>query len=102
MSDPNIYRTPEWQAIRARVLREQPICAACRMAKSSRVDHVKAHKGDRTLFLDRKNLQGLCESCHNSKSASRDGGWGRKPSERPLKGVDAKGNPTDVNHPWNK
>ena len=100
MSDPSIYLTPAWKALRKRVLQEQPICAACLMHRASHVDHIKAHRGDPALFWDRSNLQGLCRSCHSSKTNKKDGGWGRPVSDRPLKGTDARGEPTDKGHPW--
>ncbi|WP_233882799.1 HNH endonuclease [Brevibacillus laterosporus] len=41
------------------------------------VDHIVPHKGDKTLFWDRKNWQPLCEQCHNRKTAREDRGtWG--------------------------
>jgi 5-methylcytosine-specific restriction protein A len=42
-------------------------------------DHVVPHKGDWLLFVDEKNLQGLCLSCHSKKTATEDGGFGREP-----------------------
>lgn len=29
------------------------------------VDHIKPHKGDRTLFFDYDNTQSLCKTCHD-------------------------------------
>jgi 5-methylcytosine-specific restriction protein A len=102
MSNPGIYASEEWRVLRRVVLREQPICRGCQLARSSHVDHIKAHKGDPRLFWDRTNLQGLCRACHSSKTVKQDGGWGRKPSGIPLRGTDVKGEPTDKNHPWNR
>jgi 5-methylcytosine-specific restriction protein A len=42
------------------------------------VDHIVPHKGDMRLFWDPRNHQGLCERCHNSKTAREDGGFGHK------------------------
>jgi 5-methylcytosine-specific restriction enzyme A len=67
------YQTPEWRAIRARVLREQPRCAgrgdglACGRLTTD-VDHTIPHRGDRRLFLDRENLRAKCHACHSSKT----------------------------------
>ena len=43
---------------------------------ASVVDHVVPHRGDHTLFWDAENWQSLCASCHNSKTATEDGGFG--------------------------
>lgn len=40
------------------------------------LDHIQPHKGDACSFWDQSNWQGLCESCHNSKTATYDGGFG--------------------------
>ena len=32
------------------------------------VDHIRDHKGDWALFIDRENLQSLCHSCHACKT----------------------------------
>ena len=40
-------------------------------------DHVTPHKGDETLFWDEDNHQSLCETCHDVKTVTEDGGFGR-------------------------
>ncbi|WP_328203649.1 hypothetical protein [Brevibacillus nitrificans] len=40
------------------------------------VDHIIPHKGDKELFWDQKNWQGLCDSHHSRKTAKEDGGFG--------------------------
>ena len=102
MKPNKLYLTHRWALLRKRVLAEQPVCQACLMARSLHVDHIKAHKGIEALFWDRENLWALCPSCHSSKTAKRDGGWGRKPGDRPLKGTAQDGLPTDPEHPWNR
>lgn len=42
------------------------------------VDHITPHKGDRGLFWDRNNWQALCKTCHDTKTAAEDGGFGNK------------------------
>lgn len=37
-----------------------------RVTPANVVDHVKAHKGDETLFFDPSNLQSLCKPHHDS------------------------------------
>lgn len=60
-----------WRALRALVLREQPLCQEClrqaRTAAATTVDHVtpKAHGGTDA----RDNLQALCHDCHKAKTA---------------------------------
>jgi len=76
-TDRNLYNLAAWRhpvwGLRARVLREQPFCAGpgCTRALTQRdaeVDHIRPHGGDRRLFLDRRNLQGLCKACHAAKT----------------------------------
>ncbi len=55
--------------LRATTLAKDPICKACNRAPSRIADHITPHRGDYNLFCDEKNLQGLCEACHNEKSA---------------------------------
>jgi len=40
------------------------------------VDHIKPHRGDKTLFWERSNWQALCKQCHDIKTAKEDGGFG--------------------------
>jgi 5-methylcytosine-specific restriction enzyme A len=99
----NPYHSPEWQALRRQVLLNRPVCALCRMKRATHVDHIKPHRGNLVLFLDPRNLQALCWSCHSSKTFFRDGGFGRPRSEsRPIRGTAADGMPTDTEHHWNK
>ena len=59
--------------VRDRFLRRNPLCAECmragRTVAATVVDHVVPHKGDRRLMRDIGNMQSLCDSCHNAKSA---------------------------------
>ncbi|MEO6081576.1 MAG: HNH endonuclease signature motif containing protein [Umezawaea sp.] len=57
-----------WPAIRARVLRRDPLCRVCGHRLSTEVDHIEP--GD---DHDETNLQGICSPCHAVKSA-REGG----------------------------
>lgn len=67
------YSSAAWRRLRAEVRREQPFCRPCRLAGrkslSTQVDHVVKHHGDRALFFDKANLQGICASCHLRKTA---------------------------------
>lgn len=87
MSD-SFYRSKEWQALRAEVLRRQPTCTTpgC-VARAVAVDHViqRSRGGPDSLG----NLRGLCVSHHNQR---RGGGEPR------LVGCDASGEPLDPSH----
>ena len=37
-----------------------------------------AHRDDYELFWSRENWQPLCAACHGRKTATKDGGYGRK------------------------
>ena len=70
----------KWRAARQRFLEQNPICKHCfeagKLTPAVVVDHIVPHKGDRTLFWDRDNWQPLCASCHSTKTAKEDGGFG--------------------------
>lgn len=61
-----------WQRESKRFLDAHPLCADCeereRITAATIVDHIVPHRGDPKLFWDRKNWQGLCETCHNRKT----------------------------------
>ena len=66
------YQSREWRAVRAAHLTTHPLCVACeaagRVVPAKVVDHVKPIKEGGARF-DAANLQSLCVSCHNAKSA---------------------------------
>ena len=72
-----------WQKARAQFLLEHPLCVMCqeagRTTAATVVDHIRPHKGDKTLFWDSKgNWQGLCRSHHSrEKQAEEVAGWMR-------------------------
>jgi 5-methylcytosine-specific restriction enzyme A len=43
------------------------------------VDHIIPHRGDMTLFWNRKNWQAMSKTCHDKKTATQDGGFGQRP-----------------------
>jgi 5-methylcytosine-specific restriction protein A len=47
------------------------------------VDHKQPHHGDDVLMYAWSNLQSLTAECHNRKTATQDGGFGRAPSRPP-------------------
>ncbi|MDQ0414223.1 HNH endonuclease [Mesobacillus stamsii] len=65
-----------WRKARASYLSQHPICIRCGHVATV-VDHIIAHKGDMHLFWTVSNWQSLCNTCHNRKTATEDGGFGR-------------------------
>lgn len=74
----------KWQAARAGFLASHPLCQCddcdegrLQLTPSEVVDHKVPHGGDMVLFWDRDNWQALAKVCHDRKTATRDGGFGR-------------------------
>jgi 5-methylcytosine-specific restriction protein A len=71
-----------WRKARLLYLAEHPLCVECakknRVEPAKVVDHIVPHKGDELLFWDPSNWQSLCKHHHDRKTASEDGGYGRK------------------------
>ena len=65
-----------WQKLRASFLALHPLCVEClkkgKTVQATDVDHIKPHKGDKSLFWDSNNLQALCHRCHSRKTALED------------------------------
>lgn len=70
-----------WSKARAAYLRAHPLCVRCEakglVVAASVVDHIVPHRGDPKLFWDSGNWQPLCKVCHDHKTATEDGGFGR-------------------------
>ena len=70
----------KWQKASKGFLAKNPLCAEHdrrgEVVAATEVDHIIPHKGDMTLFWNRGNWQSLCHSCHSTKTATEDGGWG--------------------------
>lgn len=66
------YKTAAWEAIRARQLSSEPLCAACkidgRITEASHVDHVFAWQAIGGQAFTRNLFQSLCPECHGQKS----------------------------------
>ena len=59
----------KWTKARAIFLLNNPLCAMC--GKPAKVvDHIKPHRGDKTIFWARTNWQSLCLHHHNSTKQS--------------------------------
>jgi 5-methylcytosine-specific restriction protein A len=71
-----------WQRARLGFLRSHPLCAKHEadghVVMATVVDHIMPHKGDKVLFWQHDNWQPLCKPCHDRKTASEDGGFGRR------------------------
>jgi 5-methylcytosine-specific restriction protein A len=69
------YNSQKWIKLRNAVRIEEPICKECLKKDLIRptkvIDHINpiSKGGDP---YDRENLQGLCESCHNRKTAKEN------------------------------
>ena len=81
---PNAYRrgyNSAWQKASKAYLIKHPYCAECLKSDihtpATVVDHIKPHKGNKDLFWDSSNWQALCKHCHDRKTATEDGGFGR-------------------------
>lgn len=68
----------EWRGIRSQQLGLEPLCRICatrrRIRAASCVDHVDGNAYNN----DPSNLQSLCKTCHDSKTASENGGFGNR------------------------
>lgn len=69
-----LYSLPQWtEDLRPTQLLREPWCEECakrgRRTRAMDVDHVRDHKGDLAVFLDRSNLRSLCHRCHSQKTA---------------------------------
>lgn len=70
-----------WQKLRAWILSGDPLCRMCEarglVVAATDVDHIIAREKGGTD--EEANLQPLCKSCHSSKTAREDGGFGHQP-----------------------
>ena len=69
-----IHGSVRWQAVRARVLRDEPVCRSCARQgltePAKQVDHIVPLSVAPHLAYVRSNLQPVCTACHARKSAS--------------------------------
>ena len=73
-----------WAAYAKSFLLANPLCVRCQQSQADSpatvVDHIVPHRGDVALFWDADNHQSLCKRCHDRKTATEDGGFGRNTS----------------------
>lgn len=69
------YQRSAWKRVRLAHLQDEPLCRSCRkagrLAEAKIVDHIIPITDGGDEYAD-VNLQSLCTSCHNTKTA---GGW---------------------------
>lgn len=63
-----VYDSAAWRHLVAVVKQEEPMCRRCKVTPTRDVDHIVSIE-DGGAPLDRANLQGLCRSCHVTKTA---------------------------------
>ena len=63
------YHTTAWRKLRMDVIRQEPVCRACKRQEATVVDHIQPVRLGGEFFLH-ENLQPLCKGCHNSKSGA--------------------------------
>ena len=68
------YASPLWRRLSQRVRRETPLCVRCTTqgltVVADIVDHILPVRTHWDKRFDKTNLQPLCHSCHNKKTAS--------------------------------
>ena len=68
------YSLPIWtDDLRPTQLLREPWCRECAKrgirTRATVVDHITPHRGDWAKFIDPTNLQSLCKTCHDRKTA---------------------------------
>lgn len=77
-----VVSSARWKAVRAQVLRNEPLCRMCvaagRTELATQVDHVVPVRVRPDLAYDQGNCQPLCGPCHGLKTAAEraSGGMG--------------------------
>jgi 5-methylcytosine-specific restriction enzyme A len=102
-----LYGSRRWRIAseRFRASPEGALCRPCRargkLVPSAAVDHIVPHAGDLELFWSEANWQGICASCHSSKTRSDE--YVQKTGQIRLRpGCDSSGFPLDERHPWHR
>ena len=71
--DMGVYKTAKWVNLRNLKINRSPLCEECQRmgitTLATTVDHIVPWRGNMDLFFDIDNLQSLCTSCHNRKTA---------------------------------
>lgn len=74
------YRTSSktWRSIRAEFLAANPLCVMCELKGLTRMATHLDHVDGDSWNNNQGNYQGLCHSCHSTKTNREDGGFGNK------------------------
>ena len=71
--DYSFYNKQAWRKLSRVYLRRHPLCCECEkeniLTSSVHCDHIVPITKDKSKALKWENLQALCLSCHNKKSA---------------------------------
>ena len=82
--------TVQWRRYRLVYLYDNPLCvhhlALGKLVSANVVDHITPHKLDMDLFWDVGNHQSLCKQCHDIKTATEDGAFGREVKAHKVNG----------------
>lgn len=64
----------KWRVASKQFREKHPLCVHCQAKGVIRigdcVDHIRPHRGDKSLFWDVMNWQTLCNECHTIKTVS--------------------------------
>ena len=97
-SNHNKLQGRRYRRARLIFLTAHPFCTMCeaegRTQAAVELDHIIPHRGNKTLFWDEDNWQGLCKFHHSSVKAQIE-------RSGTVRGFKADGTPIDPNHPWN-
>lgn len=63
------YGLSRWKRLRAEVLRDNPRCAICGIARATQADHI-VHTKDNAQFWNPDNLRPSCGPCNNRLGAT--------------------------------
>jgi len=70
--DIKFYQSPRWRRLRALILQSEPLCRECKrkglITEAKVLDHILSIRNGGAK-LEENNLQPMCHSCHNTKSA---------------------------------
>ena len=82
-----MYNLPVWRdKLRPAQLLREPFCRECAKrgirTPATVVDHIIPFRGDWQLFTDAGNLQSLCKTCHDCKTAREQGEERRRVSRK--------------------
>lgn len=62
------YNTPEWKALRTKIIKQRGKCELCGSTYRLQVHHIIPARVRPDLFLNENNLQVLCQTCHNTQT----------------------------------